>query len=305
MEKMLATPVLTRTDFPGLEIFSRGKVRDIYQTDGCLVMIATDRISVFDYVLGSGIPFKGQVLTQLSIFWFDLLKEVVRNHFLSSNPDNYPESFHPFRKQLAGRSMLVQAVQPIPIECVVRGYLSGSGWKEYQGGGTVAGVPLPAGLRESDRLPAPIFTPATKAKTGHDENISFEQMVAQTGSGLAETLREVSLALYSKAARHAEQCGIILADTKFEFGIDEKGVLLIDEVLTPDSSRFWPRESYQPGGPQFSFDKQYVRNYVEAIGWNKQPPAPDLPPEIVEQTTSRYLEIFRRLTGREIDKFSS
>ena len=303
MEKMLATLVLTRTDFPGLKVFSRGKVRDIYRTDGCLVMVATDRISVFDYVLGSGIPCKGQVLTKLSMFWFELLKDVVRNHFLSANPDDYPEQFHPFREQLAGRSMLVKAVEPIPIECVVRGYLSGSGWKEYQATGSVAGLPLPPGLQESGRLPEPIFTPATKATTGHDENISFEQMAAQIGPGLAETLREASLALYNKAAQHMEQCGIILADTKFEFGMDERGVLLIDEALTPDSSRFWPRESYRPGGPQFSFDKQFVRNHVEDIGWNKQPPAPVLPPEIVEQTASRYLEIFRRLTGREIDKF--
>ncbi|MBI4460267.1 MAG: phosphoribosylaminoimidazolesuccinocarboxamide synthase [Acidobacteria bacterium] len=300
MEKISATPVLTRTDFPGLEIFSRGKVRDIYRTGESLVMVATDRISVFDYVLGSGIPFKGQVLTQLSMFWFDRLKAVVHNHFLSANVDDYPQPFRRFREQLAGRSMLVKAVKPIPVECVVRGYLSGSAWKEYQTSGSVTGVPLPAGLRESDRLPEPIFTPATKATTGHDENISLAEMAAQVGQELATKLKETSIALYKEAARHTERCGILLADTKFEFGLDDKGVVLIDEVLTPDSSRFWPRETYQPGKPQFSFDKQYVRDYVEGIGWNKQPPAPALPPEVVEQTASRYLEIFRRLTGHEL-----
>ena len=301
MENRLTIPVLTKTDFPGIEICSRGKVRDIYRAGGHLVLVATDRISAFDSVLGTGIPRKGHVLTQLSIFWFEFLKDVVRNHFLSANLDDYPEAFRRFREQLEGRSMLVKAARPVPMECVVRGYLSGSGWKDYQASGGIAGLALPPGLKESDRLSEPVFTPATKAATGHDENISLKQMADQIGRSLAQTLQELSIALYLKAARHAEQRGILLADTKFEFGTDEAGILLIDEVLTPDSSRFWPREGYRPGGPQASFDKQYVRDYVESIGWNKQPPAPALPPEVVEQTASKYVEIFRRLTGRELD----
>jgi phosphoribosylaminoimidazole-succinocarboxamide synthase len=300
MKSVLSSPVVTVTDFPGAEILFRGKVRDIYKADGRLLMVATDRISAFDCVLGSGIPFKGQVLTQLSIFWFEFLQDIIRNHFLSANADDYPSPFGRYRDELEGRSMLVKAVRPIPVECVVRGYISGSGWKEYQAGGVAAGIPLPAGLRESDRLNQPIFTPATKAQTGHDENISFQQMGAQIGAPLAAKLRDISLALYQKAARHAEQCGIILADTKFEFGQDESGVLLIDEALTPDSSRFWPRDAYRPGGPQASLDKQYVRDYLESIAWNKQPPAPALPPEVVEQTAMKYLEIFRLLTGRQL-----
>ena len=300
MENVFTIPVVTTTDFPGAEIFCRGKVRDIYKAGDRLLMVATDRISAFDYVLATGIPFKGQVLTQLSIFWFEFLKGIVTNHFLSSNPDDYPENFRPFRSELAGRSMLVKAVRPIPIECVVRGYLSGSSWKEYQANGVTAGLTLPGGLRESDRLSEPIFTPATKSYTGHDENITFAQMEAQIGSSLAVKLRDLSLALYQSAARHAEQCGIILADTKFEFGQDDSGVVWIDEALTPDSSRFWPRDAYRPGGPQASLDKQYVRDYLESIAWNKQPPAPALPPKVVEQTASKYLELFRLLTGREL-----
>jgi phosphoribosylaminoimidazole-succinocarboxamide synthase len=263
-------------------------------------MVASDRISAFDCVLATGIPRKGEVLTQLSIFWFGFLKNVIRNHFITAAVEQYPEPFPHFREQLEGRSMLVHAAQPIPIECVVRGYLAGSGWKEYRETGRTAGVELPRGLRESDRLSEPLFTPATKAATGHDENISFTEMARRIGQDLAGQLRDVSLALYAKAARHAEQNGIILADTKFEFGTDEQGVLLIDEVLTPDSSRFWPSAEYQPGKAQPSFDKQYVRDYVESIGWNKQPPAPALPAAVVEQTTQKYLEIFRRLTGREL-----
>jgi phosphoribosylaminoimidazole-succinocarboxamide synthase len=284
-----------------VEIFSRGKVRDIYRADGGLMMIATDRISAFDCVLGSGIPHKGRVLTQVSIFWFEFLKNVVRNHFLSAAVEDYPEPFRRYREPLEGRSMWVKAARTVPIECVVRGYLSGSGWKEYQATGRIAGSPLPPGLRESSQLPEPIFTPATKATSGHDENISFERMAEQVGGGLAEQLRDLSLAIYRTAAERAGQCGIILADTKFEFGTDEAGILLIDEVLTPDSSRFWPSDRYRPGGPQPSFDKQSVRDYVESIGWNKQPPAPALPPEVVEQTALNYLEIFRRLTGRELN----
>lgn len=301
MENRATIPVLTKTDLPGVKLHSRGKVRDIYQADGCLVMVATDRISVFDYVLGSGIPCKGHVLTQLSVFWFEYLREIVRNHFLSADPAEYPQPFPRFRDQLEGRSMRVKDARPFPVECVVRGYLSGSGWKDYKESGGIGGMPLPTGLRESDRLDEPLFTPATKATRGHDENISLERMASLIGRTTAETLRDLSVQLYLRAAQHAERQGIILADTKFEFGTDEAGILLIDEVLTPDSSRFWPREGYRPGGPQPSFDKQYVRDYVESIGWNKQPPAPALPPEVVEQTTSKYLEIFRRLTGRDLN----
>jgi phosphoribosylaminoimidazole-succinocarboxamide synthase len=292
--------VVTETTLPGVRVSTRGKVRDIYRAGDRLVMVASDRISAFDCVLATGIPRKGEVLTQLSIFWFGFLKNLIRNHFITAAVEQYPEPFPQFREQLEGRSMLVHAAQPIPIECVVRGYLAGSGWKEYRETGRTAGVELPRGLRESDRLSEPLFTPATKAATGHDENISFTEMARRIGQDLAGQLRDVSLALYAKAARHAEQNGIILADTKFEFGTDEQGVLLIDEVLTPDSSRFWPSAEYQPGKAQPSFDKQYVRDYVESIGWNKQPPAPALPAAVVEQTTQKYLEIFRRLTGREL-----
>jgi phosphoribosylaminoimidazole-succinocarboxamide synthase len=296
----MTSPVLTETDLPGLKVSARGKVRDIYAAGDSLVMVASDRISAYDCVLATGIPYKGQVLTQLSIFWFAFLKDVIRNHFLSARIEDYPDPFPKFPKQLEGRSMLVRVARPVPIECVVRGYLSGSGWKEYRASRRTSGITLPAGLRESDRLSEPLFTPATKATTGHDENISFDEMASRIGRELAEKLREVSFAIYSKASQHAEQSGILLADTKFEFGTDDEGVLLIDEVLTPDSSRFWPQDGYRPGGPQPSFDKQYVRDYVESIGWNKQPPAPALPPPVVEQTTKKYLEIFRRLTGREL-----
>ena len=292
--------VLTQMELPGVQISARGKVRDIYPADGRLILVASDRISAYDCILATGIPFKGRVLTQLSIFWFHFLKDVVRNHFLSADPREYPQPFPQFHDQLDGRSMLVKAAKPLPIECVVRGFLSGSGWKEYQATGRTSGVTLPAGLRESDRLNEPIFTPATKAVSGHDENISYAQMADRIGADLAARLRDYSLAIYAAATRHAEQNGIILADTKFEFGTDDDGILLIDEVLTPDSSRFWPRDGYQPGGPQPSFDKQYVRDYVSSIGWNKQPPAPELPPEVVEQTAKKYLEICRRLTGRDL-----
>jgi phosphoribosylaminoimidazole-succinocarboxamide synthase len=301
MASKVSHPVVTKTEFPGLEVLFRGKVRDIYKAGDRLVMVATDRISAFDCVLPTGIPYKGQVLTELSIFWFGFLKEIVRNHFLSADPGAYPEPFPRFREQLQGRSMLVKSVQAIPVECVVRGYISGSSWKEYQSSGRTAGVALPKGLRESDRLSEPIFTPATKAPSGHDENISFAEMAQKLGSALAEKLRDLSLALYQKASKHAERCGIILADTKFEFGQDGEGVLLIDEALTPDSSRFWPRDSYRPGGPQSSLDKQYVRDYLESLRWNKQPPAPALPPEVAEQTAIKYLEIFRLLTGKELN----
>ena len=301
MKNLLSIPVVTKTDFEGLPVLFRGKVRDIYKADGQLVLVATDRISAFDFVLATGIPYKGQVLTQLSIFWFDFLKDIVRNHFLSADPTQYPAPLPRFRDVLAGRSMLVKSVRALPVECVVRGFISGSGWKEYQASGSTAGMVLPQGLRESDRLSEPIFTPATKATSGHDENISLQQMANQIGSELASKLRDYSVALYEKASRHAEKCGIILADTKFEFGEDHEGVLLIDEALTPDSSRFWPRDTYKPGGPQSSLDKQYVRDYLESIRWNKQPPAPALPQEVAEHTAMKYLEIYRLLTGRELN----
>jgi phosphoribosylaminoimidazole-succinocarboxamide synthase len=296
----MSSAVLTQVELPGVNVSARGKVRDIFPADGRLVMVASDRISAYDCILGTGIPHKGRVLTQLSIFWFDFLKDLVRNHFLTADPREFPEPFPKFHDQLEGRSMLVKAAKPVPIECVVRGYLSGSGWKEYQATGRTSGVPLPSGLKESDRLSEPIFTPATKAVSGHDENISYPQMKDRIGADLSAQLRDYSLEIYSVAARHAERNGIILADTKFEFGTDENGILLIDEALTPDSSRFWPKESYQPGTSQLSFDKQYVRDYVESIGWNKQPPAPELPRDVVDQTTKKYLEIYKRLTGRNL-----
>ena len=295
----LATPVIT-TEFP-LPRFRTGKVRDVYDLGDSLLLVATDRISAFDYVLGSGIPDKGKVLTQLSAFWFETLGEVVPTHFLTLDVARFPAATRPFADILRGRAMLARKTRPIDIECVARGYLSGSGWKEYQERGTVCGLSLPPGLRESDRLPAPIFTPATKAESGHDINIDAEQATARLGSRpLFNRLQDLTLELYARAARHAESRGIILADTKFEFGFDGETLLLIDEALTPDSSRFWPADQYAPGGPQPSFDKQYVRDYLEAIGWNKQPPVPTLPDEVIERTRAKYLDAFRRLTGREL-----
>ena len=301
MEHPMTIPVLTKTELPGVPIASRGKVRDIYQADGRLVLVATDRISAYDCVFEQGIPRKGQVLSQLSVFWFEFLAGMVRHHFLTANPREYPQPYPRFQDQLEGRSMLVKRASPFPVECVVRGYLSGSGWKEYKESGAIAGMPLPAGLRESDRLSEPVFTPATKAATGHDENISFDQMADRIGQADAAALRDLSIAIYLRAAEHAERQGIILADTKFEFGTDSEGILLIDEVLTPDSSRFWPRDGYRAGGSQPSFDKQYVRDYVDSIGWNRQPPTPALPQDVIEQTTSKYVEIFRRITGRDLN----
>jgi len=292
--------ILLRTDFPDLELHASGKVRDLYRAgQNHLLFVATDRISAFDYVLGSGIPEKGRVLTQLSLFWFDFLKDIVPNHLVTANVDQYPKAIQKYSAQLRGRSMLVVMADMVSVECVARGYLSGSGWKEYQNKGTVCGIRLPAGLRESDRLPQPIFTPATKAVTGHDENISFDQMVKVAGPEVSETLRDLTLRLYVKAANYAAERGIIIADTKFEFGRTAKGMTLADEVLTPDSSRFWPADRYRPGQPQESFDKQYVRDYLESIRWDKQPPVPALPENVQQQTSAKYLEAFRRLTGRE------
>ena len=296
----LAAPLL-ETRLRGLAPHRQGKVRDIFDLGDSLLMVATDRISAFDYVLGSGIPDKGRVLTQLSAFWFGKTDGIVPNHLITTDVREYPADMRQFADILAGRSMLVRKTSPVPIECVARGYLSGSGWKEYQTSGSVCGVALPAGLRESDRLPAPIFTPATKATTGHDVNVSEAEAAQHVGEPLVRRLRELTLELYAFGAAHAEACGIILADTKFEFGLTEKAeVILIDEVLTPDSSRYWPRDQYAPGGPQPSFDKQYVRDYLELIRWNKQPPVPSLPDDVVVRTREKYVEAYRRLTGKEL-----
>ncbi len=296
----LAAPVI-HTRLHGLAPHRQGKVRDIYEVDDRLLMIATDRISAFDYVLASGIPDKGKVLTQLSAFWFEQTRDIVPNHVISTDVARYPVEFHADAAMLAGRSMLVRKANPVPIECVARGYLSGSGWKDYVATGAVCGIALPAGMRESDRLPQPIFTPATKATSGHDVNISEAEAGRLVGETLIATLRRLTLALYAFGTAHAESHGIILADTKFEFGLTEdESVMLIDEVMTPDSSRYWPKDQYRPGGPQPSFDKQYVRDYLEQIRWNKQPPVPALPDDVVMRTREKYLEAFRRLAGRPL-----
>jgi len=296
----LAAPIL-QTTLDGRQPDRQGKVRDIFEFGDQLLIVATDRISAFDYVLGSGIPDKGKVLTQISAFWFDRMRPVVRNHIISTDPADYPAPLRRDADALRGRSMLVTRTEPLPIECVARGYLSGSGWKDYRATGELCGIRLPAGLRESDRLPQPIFTPATKAQSGHDINISAEQAADLVGRSVFDRVRDLTLRLYAEGAAHAESCGIIVADTKFEFGRLPNGeLILIDEVLTPDSSRFWPRDGYSPGGPQPSFDKQYVRDYLEEIRWNKQPPVPSLPDHVVMKTREKYVEAFRRLTGREL-----
>jgi len=294
-------PAIIETEFSELTLHSRGKVRDLYSIGEFLLLVATDRISAFDHVLATGIPGKGKILTQLSLFWFDFLKDVVPNHLVTADVDLYPRELRSYRDQLEGRSMLVRHAQMFPVECVVRGYLSGSGWKDYLATGAVCGIPLPAGLREADRLPEPTFTPATKSLDGeHDINISFDEMASRVGAHNAERLRSLSLAIYEKAAAYAEQRGLILADTKFEFGTHAEGIILADEVLTPDSSRFWPADRYQPGRQQPSFDKQYVRDYLESIHWNKQAPAPALPDDVVMRTQQKYLEAFRLLTGKPL-----
>ena len=296
---------IVATTLEGLTPFRQGKVRDLYVVGEHLLIVATDRISAFDYILATGIPDKGAVLNQLSAFWFGLMTDIVPNHVIATDPADYPEPARRHAGVLRGRSMLVRRTQPLPIECVVRGYLSGSGWKEYQRTGRVCGIDLPAGLRESDRLPRPIFTPSTKAESGHDVNITEAEAGAVVGTDLIRELRDLSIAVYQRGAEHAEKLGIIVADTKFEFGLvaapgQPASLMLIDEVLTPDSSRFWPAAQYAPGGPQPSYDKQYVRDYLEQIGWNKQPPAPALPPDVVAKTREKYVEAFRRLTGREL-----
>ena len=299
---MSLAPPLLSTSLPGLSLVRQGKVRDLYEIGDRLLMVATDRISAFDYVLGSGIPDKGRVLTQLSNFWFGRTSAIVPNHLVSADVDAFPAELAPHREQLRGRSMLVRKTTPLPVECVARGYISGSGWKDYVATGEVCGVRLPAGLRESDRLPAPLFTPATKADTGHDENISEAAAAAVVGEALLARLKTLTLALYAAGVAHAESCGIILADTKFEFGLTDAGdLLLIDEVMTPDSSRYWPKDQYAPGGAQPSFDKQFVRDYLESIKWNKQPPVPTLPDDVVRRTREKYLDAFTRLTGRALE----
>jgi phosphoribosylaminoimidazole-succinocarboxamide synthase len=303
------TRIIQETHFAGLTPAARGKVRDIYDLGDKLLIVATDRLSAFDVILPTPIPDKGRVLTQLSLYWFDLLKEIIPNHVLSST--EFPAAFNAFREELVGRSMVVRKTQPLPIECVVRGYVSGSGWKDYKANGKICGIALPPGLRESDRLPEPIFTPATKAATGHDENISFEQAASLIGTDLAERVRSISIEIYRRAAAHAEPRGVILADTKFEFGLLDttlgspnavNSLMWIDEALTPDSSRFWPASQYHPGGPQPSFDKQFVRDYLERIRWPKTPPGPQLPPDVVAATRAKYREAFRILAGHELDQ---
>jgi phosphoribosylaminoimidazole-succinocarboxamide synthase len=322
---VLSTAPLLQTQLDGLTLHRRGKVRDVYELGDDLLMVTTDRISAFDYVLGSGIPDKGKVLTQLSAFWFERMRDLVPHHLISLDVDGLPTPVRRHADQLRGRTMLVRRTEPVPIECVARGYLSGSGWKEYQKTGSVCGATLPPGLRESDRLPEPIFTPATKAESGHDENISEAEAGRLVGDELIARLKALTLEIYRRGVQHAESKGIIIADTKFEFGLarrsadvsagaygaeaegaegggrgDEREIVLIDEVLTPDSSRFWPGDQYRPGQSQPSFDKQYVRDYLEAIAWNKQPPVPSLPDEVVQQTRAKYVEAFRVLSGRDL-----
>jgi len=293
---------ILQTNIPEVTLFSRGKVRDVYSVDDKLVVVATDRISAFDVVLPSAIPSKGAVLTALSIFWFDFLNNVVPNHFISADVDTYPDPLPKYADQLEGRSMLVVRADAVPFECVARGYLSGSGWKEYKSTGEVCGIKLPSGLKESDKLPEPIFTPATKEQTGHDINISEAQMAGIVGAELTGKLRDLTLEIYSKAAAYAADHGIIIADTKFEFGTKNGSVILIDEVLTPDSSRFWPMDAYKPGQAQPSFDKQYVRDYLETLNWDKTPPGPVLPESVIGRTTEKYVEAYRLLTGADLPK---
>jgi phosphoribosylaminoimidazole-succinocarboxamide synthase len=292
--------VILDTNFPGLELYAKGKVRDVYNIEDRLLIVATDRISAFDYILPTGIPDKGKVLTQLSVFWFEFLRDVTPSHFLTAKVEEYPAAARLFDQELEGRSMLVTRARMVEIECVARGYLAGSGWKEYRETGAVCGVRLPGGLKESSQLPEPIFTPATKAQSGHDENISFDAMAKIAGADLAARLRDLTLKIYTRAAKYALTKGIIIADTKFEFGMVKGELVLGDEVLTPDSSRFWPLDTYEPGRAQNSYDKQYVRDYLERIKWPKVPPAPALPEDIAARTSEKYKEAYQALTGREL-----
>jgi phosphoribosylaminoimidazole-succinocarboxamide synthase len=293
---------LLKTDLGTTPLIGRGKVRDLYAVGDALLMVATDRISAFDHVLGTGIPGKGKILTQISLFWFDLVRDIVPNHLIATEVANFPVELHKYADQLEGRSMLVKRAQMFPVECVARGYIAGSGWKEYKASGTVCGIKLPPGLQDGSRLPQPLFTPSTKSQDGtHDENISFAAVEQAVGVEAAKELRRLTLAIYEKAGKHAESRGLILADTKFEFGTTQDGIVLADEVLTPDSSRFWEASAWKPGGAQPSFDKQFVRDYLESIRWNKQAPAPSLPDDVAQRTLEKYLEAFRRLTGRDLD----
>jgi phosphoribosylaminoimidazole-succinocarboxamide synthase len=293
---------LVKTDLGSTPLIGRGKVRDLYAVGDALLMVATDRISAFDHVLGTGIPGKGKILTQISLFWFDLLKDIVPNHLIATEIEDFPAELHRYADQLEGRSMLVKRADMFPVECVARGYIAGSGWKEYKASGTVCGIPLPEGLQDGSRLPEPLFTPSTKSQDGtHDENIPFSAVKEVVGTDAADELRRLTLAIYEKASRHAETRGLILADTKFEFGRIGNVIVLADEVLTPDSSRFWEASAWKPGGAQASFDKQFVRDYLESIHWNKQAPAPSLPADVAQRTLEKYLEAFRRLTGSDLD----
>jgi phosphoribosylaminoimidazole-succinocarboxamide synthase len=292
---------LLETHLGDTPLVGRGKVRDLYAVGDALLLVATDRISAFDHVLATGVPGKGKILTQISLFWFEFVSDLVPNHLIATEIEEFPSSLRPFREQLEGRSMLVRRAAMYPVECVARGYLAGSGWKEYLAAKSVCGIPLPGGLEDGSKLPEPLFTPATKSQGGaHDENIAFAAMEEAVGTEDAAELRRLTLAIYGKAARHAKERGLILADTKFEFGRTPDGVILADEVLTPDSSRFWESSAWKPGGAQPSFDKQFVRDYLESIHWNKQAPAPGLPGDVVERTQAKYLEAYRRLTGREL-----
>lgn len=299
---MESSPVRLQVVLPQFELLGRGKVREIYAVNEYLLIVATDRISAFDFILGSGIPQKGKVLTQMSLFWFEMMKSLAPHHVVTARAEEYPEPLREHAHSLRGRSMLVKKAKPFPVECVARGYLAGSGWKEYQQHQSICGIPLPGGLLESSKLPEPIFTPATKAMSGHDENITLEQMAALVGTETAERLRGYTLRIYEKAAAYAASRGILIADTKLEFGLYQGEIILIDEVLTPDSSRFWPAADYAPGRPQKSFDKQFVRDYLEESGWNKQPPAPSLPDWVVKATSQKYLEAFERLTGLQLEE---
>jgi len=292
--------VLLKTDFKDLKLFRRGKVRDVYDLGDKLLIVSTDRISCFDVLLPCGIPYKGRVLTGISVFWFDFIKDIIPHHLITADVDKYPDELRNCKADLSGRSMLVLKTKPLPVECVVRGYLSGSGWKEYNEKQSICGISLPKGLRQSDKLPEVIFTPSTKADIGHDQNVSQKYIMDLVGSDMAERLKNTSIEVYKRASDYALQKGIIIADTKFEFGIYNDRMIIIDEVLTPDSSRFWAAEDYQPGRAQMSFDKQFVRDYLETLDWDKNSPAPDLPAEIISKTTEKYLEAYRKLTGREI-----
>jgi phosphoribosylaminoimidazole-succinocarboxamide synthase len=301
-EKMPKNEILLKSDLADLKLVKRGKVRDVYEVDGKLLIVASDRMSAFDVVMDDPIPDKGKILTKLSLFWFEYLEKIVENHIISADPARYPAACQKYRKELEGRSMLVKKAKPLAVECIVRGYLSGSGWSEYQDKGSVCGISLPRGLEESDKLAYPIFTPSTKAEQGiHDENISFEEAVEILGRNAAEEVRDLSLRIYETGRELAAQKGIIIADTKFEFGLIDNRIILIDEVLTPDSSRFWPMDCYRPGSPQKSFDKQFLRDYLSSLNWPKKPPPPRLPKEVIEKTRAKYLEALERLTGARLD----